>query len=58
MQEYDGTAGAWTRDITDNAHYALNGHIYHLNGDYVRVHFSNDWNTFVDVQVTGSWRSN
>ena len=39
MQEYDGTAGVWTIDITDNAHYALNGHIYHLNGDYVRVHF-------------------
>ena len=46
------------KNITDNAHYALNGHIYHLNGDYVRVHFSNDWNIFVDVQVTGSWRSN
>lgn len=58
MQEDDGTAGSWTRDITDNTDYDLDGHINHRNGDYVRVHFSNDWNTSVNVQVDGFWRSN
>mgnify|MGYP001630639534 CR=1 FL=1 len=58
MQEDDGTAGSWTRDVDDNSYYDLDGHIDHKYGDYVRVQFSNDWNTTVDVQVGGSWRSN
>ncbi|MDO4779354.1 MAG: hypothetical protein Q4A42_07340 [Tissierellia bacterium] len=58
MQESDGTAGSWTRDVTDSTNYELDGHVNHSSGDSVRVHFSNDWNTTVNVQVTGSWRSN
>lgn len=58
MQESDGTAGSWTRNVSDNNIYNLDGHVGHSRGDSVRVQFSNDWNTFVDVQVTGSWRSN
>lgn len=58
MQEDDGTAGSWTRDVDDNTDYYLDGHISHVRGDYVIVQFSNDWNTAVSVQVDGSWRSN
>lgn len=58
MQEDDGTAGSWTRDVDDNSYYELDGHFDHKYWDYVRVQFSNDWNTTVDVQVVGSWRSN
>jgi len=58
MQENDGTAGSWTRNVDDNTDYYLDGHISHVRGDYVRVQFSNDWNTAVSVQVDGSWRSN
>lgn len=58
MQEYDGPAGAWTRDVDDNTYYDLDGHVEHKSGDSVRVQFSNDWNTPVQVQVSGSWKSN
>lgn len=58
MQENDGTAGSWTRNVDDNTDYYLDGYISHVRGDYVRVQFSNDWNTAVSVQVDGSWRSN
>lgn len=58
MQENDGTSGSWTRDIGDATLYELDGHFEHKSGDSVRVHFSNDWNTSVDVQVEGSWKSN
>lgn len=58
MQEKNGASGAWTRNITDNTFYELDSHVNHSKGDSVRVHFSNDWNTPVNVQVAGSWRSN
>ena len=58
MQESDGTAGAWTRNIDDDNFYELDGHVNHMSGDLVRVHFSNDWTTLVSVQVEGYWRSN
>ncbi len=58
MQERNGTVGAWVRNISDDTNYGLPGNSSHLKGDSVRVQFSNDWNTPVNVQVTGSWRSN
>ncbi|WP_019138723.1 hypothetical protein [Peptoniphilus timonensis] len=33
MQEDDGTAGSWTRDVDDNSYYDLDGHIDHKYGD-------------------------
>lgn len=53
-----GHVGSWTRNIGDNGNYVLDGNVKHTSGDRVRVQFSNDWNTPVNVQVTGSWRSN
>lgn len=58
MQEDDGTAGAWTRDVDDNERRDLDGHVDHKAWDSVRVQFSNDFFTFVNVQVKGKWRSN
>lgn len=58
MQEDDGTAGSWTRNVDDNSYYDLDGNVNHKQGDYIRLHFSNDWNTPVAVQVDGSWKSN
>ncbi len=58
MQKDDGVAGLWTRDVDDNSNYYLDGHVSHYNGSSVRVQFSNDWNTTVNVQVEGSWKSN
>ncbi len=58
MQKDDGVSGKWTRDITDDRYYDLDGHVNHFSGDNIRIQFSNDWNTVVDVQVTGNWRSN
>lgn len=58
MQEDDGTVGSWTRSIGDNNYYDLDGDVNHKRGDSVRVQFSNDWNTSVNVQVDGSWKSN
>jgi len=58
MIESNGTAGSWTRNVDDNRDYALDGHVNHLVDDSVRIQFSNDWNTPVNVQVSGRWRSN
>lgn len=58
MIESNGTAASWRRNITDNKNYALDGHYSHKKGDRVRVQFSNDLTTPVNVQVTGSWKSN
>lgn len=58
MQELNGPSGLWTRDIDDGHYYELDGHPNHSNGDSIRIQFSNDWNTPVNVQVRGKWRSN
>ncbi len=58
MQKSDGQVGKWTRSVTDNTSYPLDGHVNHKKGNDVRVHFSNNWNTTVSVQVKGLWRSN
>lgn len=47
--------GSWSRDVNDgqfrNLYNSINA------GQLARVQFSNDFNTAVHVQVTGSWRS-
>lgn len=58
MIDIDGNAGDWTRDVTDNQTYLVDGATSHTSGDSVRLQFSNDWNTPVSVQVEGEWRSN
>lgn len=55
MQASYGT-GDWVRSVTDNDFRYLPNNV--PNGYSARVQFSNDWNTPVDVQVTGYWRSN
>ncbi len=54
----DGNAGEWTRNIKDGSEKSVSGHRYTTKGDRVRLEFSNDWNTPVDVQVTGKYKSN
>lgn len=58
MLESNGTVGAWTRGITDYGSYYVDGNYNHRRGDSVRLQFSNNWNTPVNVQVSGTWRSN
>jgi len=50
--------GAWEYNIGDWDVRSLDGHKYHAAGDSVRVEFSNDWDTWVNVQVEGNWLSN
>ena len=57
MQDQQGNNGAWTRNVTDGTNASLGGHTNHIKGDLMRAEFSNDIGTPVDVQVTGSWRS-
>jgi len=60
MQKSDATAsGAWYRNLgsgTDTG-YTVGGHVNQMYGDTVRLHFSNDLTTLVDVQVIGEWMS-
>lgn len=53
-----GVHGPWVRDVVDSTSYILYSDNNHAEGDSMRVQFSNDWDTPVNVQVTGSWRSN
>lgn len=48
----------WIRDVTDNDFRALTGYYKLTAGMDIRVHFSNDWNTPVAVQLIGTWKSN
>ena len=48
--------GGWARDVGDNDTRQLWNSVQ--KGASARVQFSNDWNTSVDVQVSGTWRSN
>lgn len=58
MQESNGTAGAWARDVRSGSYRDLDGNVNHRRGDSIRLQFSNDFDTPVAVQVSGSWRSN
>ena len=55
LQASSGTGG-WARDVGDNDTRQLWNSVQ--KGASARVQFSNDWNTAVDVQVSGTWRSN
>lgn len=55
MQASSGT-GAWARSVTDSDSRNLSNSV--PKGTSARVQFSNDVTTPVNVQVTGSWRSN
>ncbi|WP_243388160.1 hypothetical protein [Bacillus kexueae] len=57
MQDAQGNSGDWARNLGDNETLTLDGHKNHIKGDSMRLHFSNDWNTPVNVQVSGTWRS-
>ncbi|MBW4677796.1 MAG: hypothetical protein KME52_28510 [Desmonostoc geniculatum HA4340-LM1] len=50
--------GDWTRNVSGGYIYYLDGDPAQNGGSTVRVHFSNDLTTTVDVQVTGTWSSN
>lgn len=55
MQSSTGT-GAWVRSVGDNDSRTLPNSV--SSGRSARAEFSNDATTPVDVQVSGSWRSN
>ena len=50
--------GEWARDIKTGTKTYLPGNSNQLKGTSVRLQFSNDVTTPVDVQVSGSWQSN
>lgn len=55
----DGASdGAWIRDVNDYQTRTLPSTSGQTAGSSIRVNFSNDWNTLVDVLVSGSWKSN
>ena len=55
MQASSGT-GSWVRSVTDNDFRNLPNSVPSVTS--ARVQFSNDVTTPVNVQVSGSWRSN
>lgn len=58
MVDDSGDTGDWERNIDDWSVVTLDGDNQQLSGEEIRVQFSNDLSTPVDVQVTGSWKSN
>lgn len=50
--------GSWVRNLTDGTNKSLPGHYKQTKGSDVRVKFSNDITTPVNVQVSGTWKSN
>lgn len=58
LQESNGTVGPWFGKLGDNQSAAITSVSEHKAGDSVRLQFSNDLTTRVDVQVDGKWRSN
>lgn len=58
MLDPDGSKGSWQRNVDDSTTYVLDGHKDHRKGDSICVNFSNHFFTFVDVQVSGTWKSN
>ncbi|MCI9188157.1 MAG: hypothetical protein HFH84_00740 [Lachnospiraceae bacterium] len=60
MQKSNGSAsGGWYRNLksSTDTDYSVDGHVDQKHGDSVRLQFSNDLTTSVDVQVTGTWIS-
>lgn len=55
MTASSGT-GSWVRNVSDNDSRNLPNSV--SKGKSTRVQFSNDLDTPVNVQVTGSWKSN
>lgn len=55
MQASSGT-GSWVRSVTDNDYRSLPNSVPSRTS--ARVQFSNDLITPVNVQVSGTWRSN
>ena len=51
-----GGTGAWARGVNDGETRTLKNSVG--KSGKARVQFSTNWNTRVDVQATGSWRSN
>jgi len=58
MQDSNGSVGDWSRDVNDNDSRLVDGSSQQIAGDSVRLQFSNDLTTAVDVQVSGTWKSN
>ncbi len=50
--------GAWLRNLDDGTNASLPGNSKQIAGCSVRVQFSNDVLTPVNVQVDGEWKSN
>ena len=50
--------GAWIRDVNDWQTRTLPSTSSQTAGSSIRVQFSNDWNTPVNVYVVGDWKSN
>lgn len=50
--------GSWLRNVNDGTKAELPGNSNQKKGSSVRVKFSNDITTPVNVQVVGSWKSN
>lgn len=60
MQKSNGSAsGDWYRSLKSNKDtgYEIDGHKDQTHGSSVRLQFSNDLTTYVDVQVSGTWCS-
>ncbi|MBC6308863.1 hypothetical protein HCJ66_04755 [Listeria sp. FSL L7-1582] len=51
-----GSNGTWSRDVNNATTRQLSNS--HNKGTNVRLQFSNDITTTVNVQASGSWRSN
>lgn len=58
MIDQNGNSGSWARNIKSGSTAQIDSHLNHTSGKNVRLQFSNDLTTRVDVQVVGSWRSN
>lgn len=56
MTSPSGGTGSWVQSVGDNDSRSLPNSI--AKGSSARVQFSNDLTTPVNVQVSGSWRSN
>lgn len=48
----------WIRDLNDYQSRSLPSNSSQTAGSSIRLQFSNDWNTPVDVLVSGTWKSN
>lgn len=55
MIDEGGESGVWLRNVDDNHTYSLPGYHKQYAGEKVRVQFSNDITTCVDVRVTGQF---